>query len=230
MCRRSEAAVPTPTRWATWSTGRSVVSSSRRASDTRCWVSQRLGLTPTSARKPASECPHAHGGVGGQVSERQRGVELIERPRPGVGGRRLRRARHRVVDVLSLAAVTMWRHDARPRHPVGHVHAVVAADDVEAQVDPGCRPGGREHVAVVDVEHVRVEADARVAGTERRGVAPVRRRRPPVEQPGVGEDVDRRADRGEAHARPQTPQRRPDGVERAVRRRPRRRPRRSRCR
>ena len=62
--------------------------------------------------------------------------------------------------------------------------------------------GRGEDVAVVDVEHVGVEPDAGVPAAERLGVAPVGRGRPPVEEPGAGQDVGAGADRGDPHAGP----------------------------
>lgn len=50
-CWRSEAPVAKPTRPAIWSTERSLASSRCRACTTRCWISQRPGLMPTSSWK-----------------------------------------------------------------------------------------------------------------------------------------------------------------------------------
>ena len=151
------------------------------------------------------------------------------RARPGRGHRRL------ADDELRLAAVAPRRHDAAPGRLVGDLAAVVAAHQVQAQVDAGGDAGRGQHVAVVDEQHVRVERDLREAarGTARRG--PVRGRRPAVEQAGRGQHERAGADRHQSASRPAVCGRSavgaPSGVSRrrATSRR-RRRPARSPCR
>ena len=57
---RRLAAVPSPQRAATSSTDRSVASSSRRASSSRCAVSHRRGVSPVSSRKWRARVRGAH--------------------------------------------------------------------------------------------------------------------------------------------------------------------------
>ena len=65
---------------------------------------------------------------------------------------------------------------------------------------PAATPAEVEHVALVDVEHVRLDGDAREVAGEPLRVAPVRRRAAAVEQPGGGEHERARADRGDPGA------------------------------
>ena len=64
---------------------------------------------------------------------------------------------HRGGDELGLAAGPVRRHDQAAGDGVGDRRAVVAADQVQAQVDRRGLAGRGEHAAVVDVEHVRVD-------------------------------------------------------------------------
>src|SRR3712207_7482325 len=52
--------------------------------------------------------------------------------------------------ILRLAALAMGRDHEAPRDLVGDRRAVVAADDVQAQVDAGRAARGGQHVAIVD--------------------------------------------------------------------------------
>lgn len=55
--------------------------------------------------------------------------------------------------------------------------AVVATDQVEAQVDPGCDPRAGGHRSVVEVQHVGIDVDARVASGELVSPSTARQRR-----------------------------------------------------
>ena len=87
-------------------------------------------------------------------------------------------------DELRLAAAAVqWRH----RHSSGvggDRGTVVALHHVQAQVEAGRRARRRQHLALVDVEHVGVEVHGREAGAEQIGSDPVCRRALSVEQPG----------------------------------------------
>jgi hypothetical protein len=61
------------------------------------------------------------------------------------------------LDELGLAAVAPRRHDHVARDSVGHRRTVVAAHDVQAQVDPGTQAGGRQDPSVVGEQNVLVE-------------------------------------------------------------------------
>jgi hypothetical protein len=93
------------------------------------------------------------------------------------------------------------RRDHEPaRDGVGDAAAVVAPDDVQAQVDARRAPGRGQHAAVVDVEHVGVHRDRGMPLRERRRVAPVRRGLLPVEHPRRGEQERPTADRDQPRA------------------------------
>ncbi len=139
-------------------------------------------------------------GVGGEAAHRQRLVQALECP----GARRRQRAARlrgdRPVDVLGLAAVAMRRDDDAAGDPVGQRGAVVAAQDVQAEIDPRGDARRGEDVALVDVEHPRLDADARMAGGEIGRVAPVGRRAATVEHARRGEREGAGADRDHARA------------------------------
>ena len=78
--------------------------------------------------------------------------------------------------------------------------AVVAAEDVQAEVEARGDAGRGQHVALVDVEHVGLDAHARVAGGEVGGVAPVGGRAAAVEHAGGGQRERAGADRDHARA------------------------------
>lgn len=103
-------------------------------------------------------------------------------------------------DVLRLPAAALQRGDGQARRVGGDGRAVVAAHDVQAQVQPGGRTGGGENPAVVGVEHVRIDPHRRVAAGELVRGRPVGRGVAAVEQPGLGEAERADADRG--HPRP----------------------------
>ena len=125
-------------------------------------------------------------------------AQPADRPFHDRGETRGRSGRDRLADVLRLPTLPMRRHHHAPGHLVRDLGAVVAADEVEAEVDAGRAPRRGEDVALVDVEHVRLHADARVARAERVVVAPVRGRALAVQQAGRGQDEDAGADRHQA--------------------------------
>lgn len=78
--------------------------------------------------------------------------------------------------------------------------AQVGADQVQAQVNSRSHAGGREDVAVVDVELIWQDIDVWVALTQLLGVPPVCGRGAPVEQPGRSKSEGRGADGDESGA------------------------------
>ena len=183
------------TRRATSSTGRSVVSSSNRACSTRCRVSHAPGVSPVSSRNRRVNVRTLIRACAGHRGQVDRLAEPALRPLPGRSGRGPGRRRQRGHDELRLAAVAPRRHDAAAGRVVGHLAAVVAAHDVQAQVDAGPDAGRGEHVAVVDEEHVRVEPHLREVPAEPVGVGPVGRGRPAVEPAHGGQHERAGADR-----------------------------------
>ncbi|TWP52477.1 tetratricopeptide repeat protein [Lentzea tibetensis] len=153
------------------------------------------GARPGLLAEPAGERADAHPRLVGQRGQLQRFVEPLQRPRAGGCGRRVAELGHRALDELRLAALPPRRHDAVARHLVRDFAAVVGADHVQHQVDARRDARGRQHVAVVHEQHVRVQVDPRVHPAEVVRAAPVRRRRPAVEQTGRGEHERARADR-----------------------------------
>jgi hypothetical protein len=93
-----------------------------------------------------------------------------------------------LVDVLRLAAGAERRHHDPPRHRDGNLGAVILGHEVEAQVDPGRRPGRGHHAILRHVEHVGVDLHAREPPAQAVGVNPVRGRPAIVEQAGERED------------------------------------------
>ena len=106
----------------------------------------------------------------------------------------------RPLDELRLPALPPRGDDVAPRGPVGDLAAVVAAHEVQQQVDARGVAGRGEHVAVVDEQHPGVEPDGGVEPAEGVGVHPVRGGGPVVEQPGGGEHERAGADGHQAGA------------------------------
>jgi hypothetical protein len=59
---------------------------------------------------------------------------------------------HRGVDELRLPAAAVGRDHQASCHPVGDGGAEVAADQMQAEVDPGGAAGRRQDLALVDIE------------------------------------------------------------------------------
>ena len=104
------------------------------------------------------------------------------------------------VDELGLAAVAVRGDDEAAGDLVGDLGAIVAAHEVQAEVDARGAARRCEQGAVVDVEDVGVDVDERERPREPIGVAPVRRRAAAVEQAGGGEHEHPRADRHDSRA------------------------------
>src|SRR5581483_998075 len=83
---------------------------------------------------------------------------------------------------------------------VGDCGAIVAADDVQAQVDSGGKPGGCQNGAVLDIEDVGTYIDLRVPVAQFGGVQPVRRRGTAVQESGLSQYERPGADGGDALA------------------------------
>ena len=154
--------------------------------------------------EPAGERPHAHRGLAAPGRPGRAARRGGSSAQSGRGRRsRPRRRGDRAVDELGLAAVAVRRHDAAPGDAVGDVGAVVAADDVQAQVDAGGGAGRGEHVAVVDEEHVGVDGRPRGSGAgSRSACVQCVVARPAVEQPGRGQHVGAGADGHDPRAGP----------------------------
>ncbi len=88
---------------------------------------------------------------------------------------------------LGLAAGPMGRDHHLPGDRVGHIGPVVAADDVEAEVEAGRASGRGQNVAVVEVQHPRVDVDCGIPLGELGGMGPVGGGPPAVEQSGGGQ-------------------------------------------
>ena len=103
-------------------------------------------------------------------------------------------------DELRLAALSPWWSYECASPGVGGCRAVVAADQMEAQVDPGCDAGGCEDVAVVDEEAVWQHGDFGVAALQLVGRSPVSGGGTSVEKPRSGEGEGSGADGDESGA------------------------------
>jgi len=94
---------------------------------------------------------------------------------------------HGALNELGLATLAVRRHDHAAGDARGGLNAVVPADQVQAQVDPGRHTGAGGHRSVVDVEHSAIDLNTRVASGELQSIPPVRGRPPPVEQARGGQ-------------------------------------------
>lgn len=82
------------------------------------------------------------------------------------------------------------------RDPAGDGGTEVVLDQREREVDPGGDAGGGPDVAVPHKDAVGIDADLREPPGEMVGAVPVRRRAPPVEEPGRREQEGAGADAG----------------------------------
>ena len=137
--------------------------------------------------EPALERPCAHADPCSHFGERhlplQIGVDPVDQ-----GGEPLSLAllRHGPDDELRLAALTMrWNHEA-PGNAVGGLRAEIAAHDMQAKIDAGRASGRGQDLTLVDIEHIRIKVDFRMAGCNRIGMAPMRGGAATVEQAGCG--------------------------------------------
>ena len=157
--------MPNPASPATSSTARSVASNRRRACRTRWPSSHCSGVVPVSARKRRAKVRSlrrprgapSRATVSGSRRRSAVHARVAARPRsPAAGSGRL--------DELRLAAVAMRRHDDPPCDRVGHLGAVVASHEVQAEIDARRNAGRGQDVALVDVEDLGIDGDRRVVG------------------------------------------------------------------
>jgi hypothetical protein len=66
------------------------------------------------------------------------------------------------IEELRLAPIPMGRNDESSCYVVSYLGPKVAADQMQAEIEPCRTPGGRENLALVNVEHVRVHTHLRV--------------------------------------------------------------------
>lgn len=151
--------------------------------------------------EPADQGAGAHIGAGGDVGQREIAGQVVLQPgEQGFEGGSAGRGRMRLDDELRLASLPFERHDGQPGGVGGDRGAVVAADQMQTQVQSGGGTGGGEDLPVVDVEDVRVDVDVRVGGGQQLGRDPVGGGAQPVEQSGGGQREGAGADGGEAGA------------------------------
>ncbi len=158
------------------------------------WCGAELGL------EAAVQGRGADGGSGGQVGDGERLVEVVLGPgQQGCEGF-VGQVGHGAFDELSLAAVAVGGEDEPAADGVGDLGAVVAADEVQAEVEGGGAAGGGEDVAVVDEEHVGFEVHGGEPGAEVLGPLPVGGGAAAVEDAGFGEGEGAAAEADEAGA------------------------------
>ena len=111
------------------------------------------------------------------------------------------RRRRRPDDELRLPARAFQRHDRQPRAIGRDGRAVIALDHVQAQVHAGRCARRREHLAVVDEQHVGVHLNLRIALCQQVGGFPMRGGLQAVEDAAGGQDKRAGADGGNPCAR-----------------------------
>lgn len=139
----------------------------------------------------ARERAPAHQHAPGKRVERVRIVRMRAYPVEQHGqpvGARVRG--DRLLRVLRLSALAMRRYHEPPRGLVGGMAAVALAQYMQAAIQPGGSAGRGQYVAVVHMEHIRVEPHLRKAAGERVGPCPGRGGGAPVEQRGGRRLVD----------------------------------------
>ena len=135
--------------------------------------------------EPPCEGPGAHGRPAGHVVDAQRFVEVLLGPLESLGKQVLgRHLAYRLVYELGLAAVAVGWNDHPTGQHIGDLRAEVHPHDVQAQVDTGSRARRGVDIVIVDVKHVGIHLDQRVATGQLLGVCPMRCSPAPVEQAG----------------------------------------------
>ncbi len=104
-------------------------------------------------------------------------------------------------DVLGLSPITPWRHNAEAGRAVGDLAAVIATNEVQAQIDAGGGTRRGEHIAVVHEQHVRIDLHPGEHPLEAVGLKPMGGGRAAVEQARGGQEVRGCADRHDACTR-----------------------------
>src|ERR1039457_4471156 len=120
-----------------------------------------VGAHADLGAESTGEGPKAHRGMGCEVFQCERLPEVAECPFASRSRRRGRLAWQRLLDELGLAAVAPGSDDAAASGRVSDLGAVVAANQVRAQVDSCGAARGGEHAPCVDEQHVRLESDLR---------------------------------------------------------------------
>ena len=102
---------------------------------------------------------------------------------------------------LRLPAGALERHHRGPRNFGCRLGAEVASHEVKTEIE-ACRRAGRgQYSSVVDIEHVGIDIDRRVAARQLRRAAPVGRCPQAIKRPCCGQNERATANRGDAGAR-----------------------------
>ena len=158
---------------------------------------------PSAARPPAVPCRPGRAAVAGcRASQRSNGSS--EAP-SGAGG-------SRTMNCACPPSRSSGITDSAGGVGSGR-GTVITAHHVQAQVQAGRGAGRGQDLAVVDVQHVRVDGHGRMTGGQLRGGSPVGRRAQPVQQAGGGQGERADADGGDPTARLR---RRPQRLEHVV--------------
>jgi hypothetical protein len=126
-------------------------------------------------------------GVRGEIGEIQLTAEVLQRPRTGLGQCGAAGVGHGGRDELGLSTVAVRSDDVPPGELGRRVGAVVAADQVQREIQAAGQPGGGEHVTVVHVEHVVDDGRVSELLGEQARRDPVGGGLPPVEQAGMAQ-------------------------------------------
>ncbi len=89
---------------------------------------------------------------------------------------------------LRLPAGTFERHHRVSRDFCGHLGAEIASHEVKTQIEACGGAGGRQHMAVVDIQHVGIDVDGRITARQLRCAAPVSRSPQAIKRPGSGQN------------------------------------------
>lgn len=165
-------------------------------------LQQALGQGQTFSEQPgADRCsrhlpkmtgksPAAHGRSRRQTVQRVRLIEVGAHPVEHAGKAGIARVRSQgLCNELGLPALAMWRNNQMSCHAIGNFASQLLSQHVQAAVDGRCSAGRGQDLAVLEVEDIGVQADARVALGEILGKGPVGRCCTPVQQAGLGEDI-----------------------------------------
>ena len=149
----------------------------------------------------AREASSAGHGVFGHPIKTDRIRQVVESPLESVCNRvRLSSRGERLFDELSLPSASVGGGDHAASDPVGHLSALVSAEQVKAAIYRGGSSRGGDDVTVVAVEHVTRQGHTREHCAEGVGPDPMSAGGSTVEQPRFGKNESSEAETDDPRA------------------------------
>ena len=107
-----------------------------------------------------------------------------------------------VLNVLRLSALTVWGDDQSACDAVRCLRSQTGSNQVQASIQSGCCPRGRQHVSVIDVEHSLIEEYIGVPVGQGVEGLPVCDGRTSAQEAGIGDGDGAKAKPQDSYAAP----------------------------